>query len=45
MHAVPVLFWFTITDAHHVEGFAQLGVVFLLFLIGLGMVAVAPLYT
>jgi len=31
----PALFWFTISDAKNVEGIAQLGVVFLLFLIGL----------
>ncbi len=31
----PYLFWFTITDAKNVEGIAELGVVFLLFLIGL----------
>ena len=33
--AVPPLYWVTITNAHHVEGIAELGVVFLLFLIGL----------
>jgi len=33
----PVLFWFTISDAKNVEGIAELGVVFLLFLIGLEM--------
>jgi monovalent cation:H+ antiporter-2, CPA2 family len=32
---VPALFWVTITDADNVSGFAELGVVFLLFLIGL----------
>jgi CPA2 family monovalent cation:H+ antiporter-2 len=32
---LPALFWFTITDAKNVEGIADLGVVFLLFLIGL----------
>ena len=32
---IPLLFWFTISDAKNVEGIAQLGVVFLLFLIGL----------
>ena len=31
----PGLFWFTITDAKNVSGIAQLGIVFLLFLIGL----------
>jgi len=31
----PALFWFTISDAKNVEGIAELGVVFLLFLIGL----------
>src|ERR1700743_346135 len=31
----PPLYWVTIGDAHHVEGIAELGVVFLLFLIGL----------
>jgi CPA2 family monovalent cation:H+ antiporter-2 len=31
----PGLFWFTISDAKNVEGIADLGVVFLLFLIGL----------
>ena len=33
--AVPGLFWVTITDAQNVAGIAELGVVFLLFLIGL----------
>ena len=32
---VPVLYWFTVGDAKNVEGIAELGVVFLLFLIGL----------
>lgn len=32
---VPVLRWFTVTDAKNVAGIADLGVVFLLFLIGL----------
>jgi monovalent cation:H+ antiporter-2, CPA2 family len=32
---VPVLSWFTISDAQNVSGIAQLGIVFLLFLIGL----------
>ena len=31
----PVLFWFTVGDANDVAGIAELGVVFLLFLIGL----------
>lgn len=31
----PFLYWFSVTDAHNVEGIANLGVVFLLFLIGL----------
>ena len=33
--SVPFLYWITITDAKHVAGFAELGVVFLMFLIGL----------
>jgi CPA2 family monovalent cation:H+ antiporter-2 len=33
--AIPVLSWFTITDAQNVAGIAELGIVFLLFLIGL----------
>ncbi len=33
--AFPALFWFTIGDAQNVAGIAELGVVFLLFLIGL----------
>jgi monovalent cation:H+ antiporter-2, CPA2 family len=32
---VPALFWVTITDAENVGGIAELGVVFLLFLVGL----------
>jgi CPA2 family monovalent cation:H+ antiporter-2 len=32
---VPFLYWFSVTDAQNVEGIANLGVVFLLFLIGL----------
>ncbi len=32
---LPGLFWFTVSDAQNVEGIAELGVVFLLFLIGL----------
>lgn len=33
--SVPALYWVTIVDARNVEGIANLGVVFLLFLIGL----------
>lgn len=33
--AVPILSWFTISDAQNVAGIAELGIVFLLFLIGL----------
>ncbi len=33
--AFPALSWFTISDAQNVDGIAELGVVFLLFLIGL----------
>jgi monovalent cation:H+ antiporter-2, CPA2 family len=33
--SVPILYWFTIVDAGHVEGFAELGIVFLLFMVGL----------
>ena len=32
---VPILYWFTVGSAKNVEGIAELGVVFLLFLIGL----------
>jgi len=32
---VPALSWFTISDARNVAGIAQLGIVFLLFLVGL----------
>jgi monovalent cation:H+ antiporter-2, CPA2 family len=32
---IPVLAWFTIADAQNVAGIAELGIVFLLFLIGL----------
>ncbi len=32
---IPVLYWFTITNADNLSGLADLGVVFLLFLIGL----------
>ena len=35
MSNVPLLYWMTMTDAKHVSGIAELGVVFLLFLIGL----------
>ena len=35
VNSLPVLFWFTISDAKNVEGIAELGIVFLLFLIGL----------
>src|SRR6478735_658709 len=31
----PVLYWFTVVDAKNVAGFADLGIVFLLFLIGM----------
>ncbi|MEH2519682.1 CPA2 family monovalent cation:H+ antiporter-2 [Bradyrhizobium sp. AZCC 1610] len=31
----PFLYWFTVVDARNVSGFADLGIVFLLFLIGL----------
>src|ERR1700733_3664232 len=34
-HKYPALFWFTVSDAKNVEGIAELGIVFLLFLIGL----------
>jgi len=34
---VPFLYWLTIVDAESVSRFAELGVVFLLFLIGLGL--------
>ncbi|MCK1734402.1 cation:proton antiporter [Bradyrhizobium sp. 138] len=32
---LPLLYWFTVADAANVEGIANLGIVFLLFLIGL----------
>lgn len=32
---LPFLYWFTVTDANHVDGIAELGIVFLLFMIGL----------
>jgi monovalent cation:H+ antiporter-2, CPA2 family len=35
IHTFPVLYWFTVGDAEDVAGIAELGVVFLLFLIGL----------
>jgi monovalent cation:H+ antiporter-2, CPA2 family len=35
IHSYPFLYWFTVGDAKNVEGIAELGVVFLLFLIGL----------
>jgi monovalent cation:H+ antiporter-2, CPA2 family len=35
IHSAPVLYWITVGDARNVEGIAELGVVFLLFLIGL----------
>ncbi len=33
--SLPVLYWFTVVDAKNVAGIAELGIVFLLFLIGL----------
>ena len=35
LKSVPLLYWITIVDARNVEGIAELGVVFLLFLVGL----------
>jgi CPA2 family monovalent cation:H+ antiporter-2 len=35
INSFPVLFWFTVGDAKDVAGIAELGIVFLLFLIGL----------
>ena len=35
MGSFPVLYWLTVVDANNVAGIAELGVVFLLFLIGL----------
>jgi monovalent cation:H+ antiporter-2, CPA2 family len=35
LNEVPILYWFTVVDARNVAGIADLGVVFLLFLIGL----------
>jgi CPA2 family monovalent cation:H+ antiporter-2 len=31
----PLLYWFTVVDAKNVAGIAELGIVFLLFLIGM----------
>ena len=35
IHQIPILYWFTVVDAQNVSVIADLGVVFLLFLIGL----------
>jgi len=35
LKTVPILYWFTVYDAKHLSGIADLGVVFLLFVIGL----------
>lgn len=35
IHQAPLLYWFTVVDAKNVAGIADLGVVFLLFLVGL----------
>ncbi|MBR1234399.1 cation:proton antiporter [Bradyrhizobium sp. AUGA SZCCT0182] len=35
IHALPLLYWLTVVDAKNVAGIAELGVVFLFFLIGL----------
>lgn len=35
IHKIPPLYWITVVDAEHVAGFAELGIVFLLFMIGL----------
>lgn len=35
IRSVPLLYWFTVGSAENVAGIAELGVVFLLFLIGL----------
>jgi len=35
IHEAPFLYWITVVDPSHISGFADLGVVFLLFLIGL----------
>jgi monovalent cation:H+ antiporter-2, CPA2 family len=32
---LPPLYWFTVVNASHVSGFAEMGIVFLLFMIGL----------
>ncbi|MHB1204927.1 MAG: cation:proton antiporter domain-containing protein [Rhodospirillaceae bacterium] len=35
MSSYPGLYWFTVVDAHNLEGVAELGIVFLFFLIGI----------
>src|SRR5262245_36454199 len=35
MSSYPLLYWFTVVEAKNVAGIAELGVIFLLFLIGL----------
>jgi CPA2 family monovalent cation:H+ antiporter-2 len=35
IHQIPALYWFTVIDSEHVAGIAELGIVFLLFMIGL----------
>ncbi|GAA0545791.1 CPA2 family monovalent cation:H+ antiporter-2 [Rhizomicrobium palustre] len=35
IHQIPALYWFTVVDQSHVSGIAELGIVFLLFMIGL----------
>ncbi|MGB6537271.1 MAG: cation:proton antiporter [Xanthobacteraceae bacterium] len=35
IHTLPWLYWFTVGDSNNVAGIAELGVVFLLFLVGL----------
>ncbi|HTV37636.1 MAG TPA: cation:proton antiporter [Xanthobacteraceae bacterium] len=35
IRSFPILYWFTVGDAKNVQGIAELGVVFLLFLIGI----------
>lgn len=35
IHQIPALYWFTVVDSAHVSGIAELGIVFLLFMIGL----------
>ena len=37
IEALPILYWFTVVDAKNVASIAELGIVFLLFLIGLGL--------